>query len=76
MSNTLEYESEGESSQGNLEYHSGQESEPDRMQIILVNRAEEFMFLKHPISNAFALSPSVHTIESAHDNCHNDSRIV
>ena len=45
MSNTSEYESENESSQGNSEYHSGEESEPDRMQIILVNCEEEFMFL-------------------------------
>ena len=45
MSNTSEYESKDESSQGDLEYHSGQESEPDRMQIILVNREEEFTFL-------------------------------
>ena len=45
MSNTSEYESEEESSQGTSEYHSGQESEPDRMQIILVNREEEFTFL-------------------------------
>ena len=45
MSNTSEYDSEGESSQGSLEYHSGQESEPDRMQIILVNHEEEFTFL-------------------------------
>ena len=45
MSNTSEYESKGESSQGDSEYHSGQESEPDRTQIILVNREEEFTFL-------------------------------
>ena len=45
MSNTSEYDSEDESSQGSSEYHSGQESEPDRMQIILVNREEEFTFL-------------------------------
>ena len=45
MSNTSDYDSEDESSQGSLEYHSGQESEPDRMQIILVNREEEFTFL-------------------------------
>ena len=45
MSNTSEYESEGESSQGDSEYHSRQELEPDRMQIILVNREEEFTFL-------------------------------
>ena len=45
MSNTSEYESEGGSSQSSSEYHSGQELEPDRMQIILVNREEEFTFL-------------------------------
>ena len=45
MSNTSEYESEEESSQGNSEYHSGEESEPDRTQIILVNHEEEFTFL-------------------------------
>ena len=45
MSNTSEYESEEESSQDSSEYHSGQESEPDRTQIILVNREEEFTFL-------------------------------
>ena len=45
MSNTSEYNSEDESSQGDSEYHSGEESEPDRTQIILVNREEEFMFL-------------------------------
>ena len=45
MSNTSEYDSENESSSGSLEYHSGQESELDRMQIILVNRDEEFTFL-------------------------------
>ena len=45
MSNTSEYESEGESSPGSSEYHSGQESELDRTQIILVDREEEFTFL-------------------------------
>ena len=45
MSNTSEYESDDGSSQPTSEYHSGQESEPDRMQIILVNREEEFTFL-------------------------------
>ena len=45
MSNTSEYNSEEESSQGDSEYHSGTESEPDRTQIILVNREEEFTFL-------------------------------
>ena len=45
MSNTSEYDSGNESSQSSLEYHSGQESEPDRTQIILVNHEEEFTFL-------------------------------
>ena len=45
MSNTSEYDSGDESSQGNSEYHSREESEPDRTQIILVNREEEFTFL-------------------------------
>ena len=46
MSNTSEYDSEGESSQsGSSEYLSGEEPENDRMQIILVNREEEFTFL-------------------------------
>ena len=46
MSNTSEYDSEGESSQtGSSEYHSGEEPENDRTQIILVNRQEEFTFL-------------------------------
>ena len=40
---TSDIDSEDES--GNSEYHSGQESEPDRTQIILVNREEEFTFL-------------------------------
>ena len=45
MSNTSEYNSEEESSQGSSEYHSGEDPEPDRTQIILVNREEEFTFL-------------------------------
>ena len=45
MSNTSEYDSKDESSQGSLEYHSGQEPESDWKQIILVNRNEEFTFL-------------------------------
>ena len=45
MSNTSEYDSDNESSPGSLEYHSGQEPESDRTQIILVNRNEEFTFL-------------------------------
>ena len=46
MSNTSEYYSKDESSQsGSSEYHSGEEPESDRTQIILVNRDEEFTFL-------------------------------
>ena len=45
MSNTSEYISENESSPGSSEYHSRQEPESDRTQIILVNRDEEFTFL-------------------------------
>ena len=40
-----EYESENESSQGSSEYHSGQEPELERKQIILISRDEEFTFL-------------------------------
>ena len=50
MSNTSEssseYESNSESSQGSSEYHSGQELESERKQIILANRNEEFTFLQ------------------------------
>ena len=42
---TSEVESKDESVSGNSEYHSGEESEPDRTQIILVNHEEEFTFL-------------------------------
>ena len=45
MSNTSEYISENESSPGSSEYHSRQEPESDRTQIILVNHNEEFTFL-------------------------------
>ena len=45
MSNTSEYDSDDESSPSSSEYHSGQEPESDRMQIILANRQEEFTFL-------------------------------
>ena len=64
---TSDIESEDDSVSGDSEYHSGEESEPDRTQIILVNREEEFTFLKHPISHAFALSQTVHTIEGVND---------
>ena len=42
---STEYESGDESSQGSLEYHSRQEPESERKQIILINRNEEFTFL-------------------------------
>ena len=42
---SLEYDSDNKSSQGSSEYHSGQEPESDRKQIILINRDEEFTFL-------------------------------
>ena len=45
MSTTSEYDSKNESSPGSLEYHSGQEPESDREQIILVNQNKEFTFL-------------------------------
>ena len=46
MSNTSEYDFENETSQsGSSEYHSGEEPENDRTQIILVNHEEEFTFL-------------------------------
>ena len=41
----METNSDDESSQGSLEYHSRQEQELERQQIILINRDEEFMFL-------------------------------
>ena len=77
MSNTLEYESEGESSQGSSEYHSGQESEPDRTQIILVNHEEEFTFLNirfpmpspypHPYIQLKELMTTVTTTPESYD---------
>ena len=42
---STEYESDDESSQGSSEYHSGQELELERKQIILINCDEEFTFL-------------------------------
>ena len=42
---TSEVEYTDESISGDSEYHSGEESEPDRTQIILVNSEEEFTFL-------------------------------
>ena len=41
----MENNSDSESSQGSSEYHSGQEPESKRQQIILINWDEEFMFL-------------------------------
>ena len=45
-SGSTEYDSDDESSHGCLEYHSGQEPELEREQIILVNPDDEFTFLK------------------------------
>ena len=45
MSTTLEYDSDDDESPGSSEYHSGQEVELDRKQIILINCDEEFTFL-------------------------------
>ena len=45
MSTTSEYNSDDESSPGSSEYHSGQEPELDRKQIIFINCNEEFTFL-------------------------------
>ena len=42
---TSDIDNSEESQSGDSEYHSGEESEPDRTQIILVNREEEFTFL-------------------------------
>ena len=77
MSNTSEYESEEESSRGDSEYHSGQESEPDRMQIILVNHEEEFTFLNirfpmplpypHPYIQLKELMTTVTTTPESYD---------
>ena len=44
-SESTEFRSSDESSQGSLEYHSGQEPELERQQIIPINRNEEFTFL-------------------------------
>ena len=43
--NTSDIDDSEESRSDETEYHSGEESEPDRTQIILVNREEEFTFL-------------------------------
>ena len=72
MSNTLEYDSDNESSPGSLEYHSRQELESDRTQIILVNRDEEFTFLNirfpmpHPYPHPYIqLNELMTTVELA-----------
>ena len=44
-SESSQYKSNYESSQGSSEYHSGQELESESKQIILINRDEEFTFL-------------------------------
>ena len=72
MSNTSKYDSDDEPSPSSLEYHSGQEPESDRMQIILVNRQEEFTFLhiQFPMSQSYPhlyiqLSKLMTTVEIA-----------
>ena len=72
MSNTLEYDSDDESSPGSSEYHFGQEPELDRTQIILVNQDEEFTFLHiwfsmpHPYPHPYIqLSELMITVELA-----------
>ena len=77
MSNTSEYESDDESSPGSSEYHSGQEPESDRKQIILVNRNEEFTFLNiqfpmpqsypHPYIQLKELMTTVTTAPESYD---------
>ena len=84
MSNTSEYKSQDESSQGDLEYHSGQELEPDRMQIILVNHEEEFTFLNirfpmpipypHPYIQLKELMTTVTTAPESYDRITDISR--
>ena len=72
MSTTSEYDSNDESSPGSSEYHSRQEPELDRTQIILVNRDEEFTFLhiRFPMSQSYPhlyiqLSKLMTTVEIA-----------
>ena len=84
MSNTSEYDSGEESSHESSEYHSRQESEPDRMQIILVNHEEEFMFLNirfpmpspypHPYIQLKELMTTVTTTPESYDQITNISR--
>ena len=84
MSNTSEYDSGDESSQESSEYHSGQESEPDRTQIILVNREEEFTFLNiqfpmpspypHPYIQLKELMTTVTTTLESYDQITDISR--
>ena len=76
MSNTSEYDSESESSPGSSEYHSGQEPESDRTQIILVNRDEEFTFLniQLPMPSPYPhpyiqLSELMTTVELTPESC-------
>ena len=45
LESSSEYDSNDESSQGSSEYHSRQELESERKQIILINQDEEFTFL-------------------------------
>ena len=85
MSNTSEYDSKDESSQSrSSEYHSGEEPENDRTQIILVNREEEFTFLNirfpmpspypHPYIQLKELMTTVTTTPESYDRITDISR--
>ena len=85
MSNTSEYDSENETSQsGSSEYHSGEEPDNDRTQIILVDREEEFTFLNirfpmpspypHPYIQLKELMTSVTTTPESYDQIIDISR--
>ena len=85
MSNTSEYTSEGETSQsGSSEYHSGEEPENDRTQIILVGREAEFSFLHirfpmpspypHPYIQLEELMTTVTTTPASYERITNISR--
>ena len=77
MSTTSEYDSDDESSPGSSEYHSGQELELERKQIILINRDEEFTFLNiwfpmpqtypHPYMQLNELMSTVDLVPKSYD---------
>ena len=85
MSNTSEYETESETSQsGSSEYHSGEEPDNDRTQIILVDRAQEFTFLNirfpmpspypHPYIQLKELMTTVNTTPEQYDRITDKAR--